>query len=63
MLFQWESNRDWKALMDGAEMTENGRLFQLFTALTFRKFHLALDFALGLWSLRWWPQVFLALDS
>ena len=63
MSFQWESSRDLKALRDGAEMTEDGRLFQLFTALTLRKFRLARDFALGLRSLRLWPQVFLVLDS
>ena len=52
MSFQWESSRDLNALIDGADTTLDGRLFQLFTARTLRKFRLASDLALGLWSLR-----------
>ena len=52
MSFQWESSRDLNALIDGADTTLDGSLFQLFTARTLRKFRLASDLALGLWSLR-----------
>ena len=58
-----ESSRDLKVLRDGAEMTEDGRPFQRFTGLILKKVRFARDIAPDLWSLRWWPRVFLVLDS